>query len=79
MVLERIESILQAEDLLVHNRVNVIGIDGAVHRDKLILRSDQDTTNDAACAENFEDTRLLFEAKTTQEADDRDDTAEFDS
>ena len=74
-----ITSLSKSEDLVVHDRVNVVGFNGPNHISHQLLAANIDTTDSADVAQSIQDARLLIRVETTQEANHTDDTLELDS
>ena len=59
LILIGISGVLQVEDLFVDHRMDVIGLNGAVHLFKLQPRSYQETSDRANAVEAIEEARLI--------------------
>jgi hypothetical protein len=79
LVLVSLTELLQAEDLGVNNRAELldVGLDSAAHVLHLGSASDKETTGSAKVGKAVEETRVVL-ASTTDEADDGDDTINLD-
>lgn len=69
--------LLEREDLLVNNRLDVVGLDSSVHLLELLSAANVDTTNGADVDESIKESGLLV-VGAADEADDGDDTLEAD-
>jgi hypothetical protein len=79
LVLVSLTELLQAEDLGVNNRAELldVGLDSAAHVLHLGSASDEETAGGAEVGKAVEETRVVL-ASTTDEADDGDDTINLD-
>lgn len=79
LVLVSLAELVQAEDLGVDNRTELleVGLDSAAHVLHLGTATDQETTGGAEVGKAVEEAGVVL-ASTTNEADDRDDTIDLD-
>lgn len=77
-VLIRLLSLLQREDLLIHNRLDVISHNSAVHILHLLPAANVHTPDDADVDQAVQEGRVVLRLSAADEADDGDDAVEGD-
>jgi hypothetical protein len=70
-ILHRLLELRKLKFLLVYNGMDIVGLDGAIHVLELCSRSDVDAANGADVDQHLQDVGLLLGLCTSQEADDR--------
>jgi hypothetical protein len=70
-ILHRLLELRELKLLLVYNGMDIVGLDGAIHVFELCSRSDVDAANGADVNQYLQDVGLLVGFCTSQEADDR--------
>jgi hypothetical protein len=70
--------LVKSKDLLINNRLDVVGLDSSIHLLKLLSAADVDTTNSADVDKSIEESRLLI-ASTANESNNGNNTFEANS